>query len=606
MKRFDWWIDAYLKTGKYKHEQPYPLHPILQIILDTRPDIKGIGELKDSGTRLKIQIWWLQYGYTYYTGVPRIAIVDIIESFRTKPTPFGDLSLPYNEFVQMNLELFPEIASKFNLETKKGFDDFLRYYYSIHSIILDQYSFFPDYLKRILLNPSPLAHNSSLGPLPLYITEYIQFRYGTLPPNQIEDFYLNIKNQMLTKEYVDEDWQNLLRFYENSQCANSQEAFAKPVGPKQKGVNLIGVLFGELGLGEDARLMSLALLKRDIPFSAYEFPEKAGGSNNDFTINDFVSKDNPYDINLFCLPPPEGFLAISQLPASFFDGRYNILYSPWELPKWPPVHEALFNIFDEIWTATDFVFRGCPTFAKNVEKMSLPVSLDHIKSKNPLGRRDFGLEDGRFYFLFMFDSNSTISRKNPLACLRAFAEAFPMGTENVGLIIKTMNLKKHQSGAMDLLKKTENDPRIKIISETLPRENVVDLFEASDAFVSLHRSEGFGRCIAEAMLLEKPVIVTGFSGNIDFTNSENSYLVDFDLVPVNSGEYFFSDNQVWAEANISHAAEQMRTCFYHKDDRERRAKKAREQISKYHSISTISEMLSERLDAIRKKLDRQF
>ena len=102
------------------------------------------------------------------------------------------------------------------------------------------------------------------------------------------------------------------------------------------------------------------------------------------------------------------------------------------------------------------------------------------------------------------------------------------------------------------------DPRIMLLNRTLSRAEILDLYRACDCFVSLHRAEGYGRGIAEAMLLGKPVITTGFSGNLDFTTNETAALVGYELVPVKKGEYPFADGQVWADVDIEHAARSMK------------------------------------------------
>jgi glycosyltransferase involved in cell wall biosynthesis len=102
------------------------------------------------------------------------------------------------------------------------------------------------------------------------------------------------------------------------------------------------------------------------------------------------------------------------------------------------------------------------------------------------------------------------------------------------------------------------DPRIHIIEENMRRPRVMALYKACDCFVSLHRAEGFGRGIAEAILLGKQVIATGYSGNMDFCKESRVALVRYKMRPLKRGEYYWGDGQVWAEPDVDHAAELMR------------------------------------------------
>jgi len=124
-----------------------------------------------------------------------------------------------------------------------------------------------------------------------------------------------------------------------------------------------------------------------------------------------------------------------------------------------------------------------------------------------------------------------------------------------------MNAKTEDATWQDFLKRCQQDSRIQLVQETLDREYVLGLIACCDAYVSLHRSEGFGRTLAEALCFGKPVIATNYSGNIDFMPEAISYPVNFRLVPITAGEYHFvedTDQAVWAEVDIKHAASQMK------------------------------------------------
>ena len=125
-----------------------------------------------------------------------------------------------------------------------------------------------------------------------------------------------------------------------------------------------------------------------------------------------------------------------------------------------------------------------------------------------------------------------------------------MSYREVGLVIKCMNAPKDHAGWRSVMESCGNDPRIITINETFYRERILGLFNCCDAFVSLHRAEGFGRTIAEAMLLGKPVVVTNFSGNTDFTNLETAFLVRRPFIPVKKDDYHFGEGQYWCDPNV--------------------------------------------------------
>jgi hypothetical protein len=200
--------------------------------------------------------------------------------------------------------------------------------------------------------------------------------------------------------------------------------------------------------------------------------------------------------------------------------------------------------------------------------MPMAVELGEISA---LGTRDqtrahFRLPQNATLFCFSFDLNSSIHRKNPQACVDAFINAFPMTSFNndqVGLVIKVHKPKRRHIAWEKLKQLAARDGRIHIIEVTLSRPDLLALYQCCDSFLSLHRAEGFGRGIAEAMQLGLHVITTGYSGNLDFCHPTYVDLVNYKLVKVKKEQYPFAKHQVWAEVSVQHAAELMRS-FYGK------------------------------------------
>jgi glycosyltransferase involved in cell wall biosynthesis len=175
-------------------------------------------------------------------------------------------------------------------------------------------------------------------------------------------------------------------------------------------------------------------------------------------------------------------------------------------------------------------------------------------------RKSLGLPDKPFLFLFVFDFNSYLARKNPQAVIAAFQQAFPQGDASVGLVLKTMNSRPNEEAWDDFARQCAADPRIVLLNHTLDRALVLGLVNACDAYVSLHRAEGFGRTLAEAMLLGKPVVGTDFSGSTDFLTTMTGYPVKWRKKMLKTGDYPFietGEGAYWADPDIDHAAAQL-------------------------------------------------
>ncbi|MEJ1171807.1 glycosyltransferase family 4 protein [Variovorax sp. CCNWLW235] len=237
---------------------------------------------------------------------------------------------------------------------------------------------------------------------------------------------------------------------------------------------------------------------------------------------------------------------------------YRIAYWYWEFDSVPEAWAAHAEQVDEVWTATEFIARGLR------ERLSVPVrTLFPGVTLAPFQVRDrayFNLEDDRFTFLFTFHMMSVMERKNPLGLIRAFKMAFG-ADEPVRLVLKTSFGDRHPEQFQELCEAAADMPSIMIIDQVLSSDEVLSLMHACDAYVSLHRSEGLGLTMAEAMLMGKPVIATGFSGNMDFMNDENSLLVPFERVKVGRPIPPYDADLEWAEPSVEHAARLLRRLY---------------------------------------------
>jgi glycosyltransferase involved in cell wall biosynthesis len=198
----------------------------------------------------------------------------------------------------------------------------------------------------------------------------------------------------------------------------------------------------------------------------------------------------------------------------------------------------------------------------------------------------------------MFDLHSTSARKNPLAVIEAFKKAFPQNSNTVGLVLKINNA-SHFPNEVNLIKqKIMGFNNIFLIDKVLSRKEVNGLMNVTDSLVSLHRSEGFGLPLAEAMYLGKPVIATNWSGNVDFMNENNSSLVDFTLKNIEENYGPYIKDQQWAEPEIDHAAFLMKQMVDDIDYANRIGLQAKKTILIKYSPKNIGRIYKIRLNQI--------
>jgi glycosyltransferase involved in cell wall biosynthesis len=362
----------------------------------------------------------------------------------------------------------------------------------------------------------------------------------------------------------------------------------------QDDVLFIGYLEAALGLGESMRGLVRAVAATGLPFALYPF----GIGVETRRIGGFM--EHRYDfrgrhrVNVI-------EMAADQLPAMFDEiGRwktvhsYNILRTYWELPRAPAEWASMLSGIHEIWVPNEFVgnaFRGIFDGPITI----IPPCVE-VETDLEFERQHFGLDGNIFYFTFSFDYFSYPARKNPLGVVRAFQAAFPDGDEKVGLVIKSTSNASHYPETKAAIKHAAGlDPRIKVIDHILSRDEMVSLIRQSDCYVSLHRSEGFGLGMAEALALGKPVIGTDYSGSTEFLSDRTGFPVDYSMRPLQAGEYICSDGQIWAEPDAASAAAAMQRVFRDRAERERRAEAGKALIHARYGREMIGRLATRRL-----------
>ncbi len=342
-------------------------------------------------------------------------------------------------------------------------------------------------------------------------------------------------------------------------AARSVAEITRPaISPKLlPGAVLVGHPYGVLGKAEDIRTSAAAFAKADIPFNicnTFDYGSHRAILHKNFRFMDKIAQSPIYRANIFFLNADEMYPAYYQLGRSFFEGRYNIGYWSWELSAFPDQWTTSFNLVHEIWAPTRFIQQALSEKA-SCPVVRMPFVVEPVANTG-YSRDYFGLPEHEFLFLFFFDFTSYLSRKNPFAVVRAFLAAFGESrAADVRLVIKMngMDLRPDEFASFKADGGLQ-DPRIILIEKVFDGAEIAGLIQACDCFVSLHRSEGFGRGLAEAMYFGKPVIATGYSGNLDFTNELTACVIDCTLVPLQENEYPFGQGQFWAEADIEQAA----------------------------------------------------
>lgn len=242
----------------------------------------------------------------------------------------------------------------------------------------------------------------------------------------------------------------------------------------------------------------------------------------------------------------------------WFNGRYNIAVFWWELEDYF-TNIRCFEFLDEILVFSSVTYSALEKIIPNnvkLTKLEYPFIIKLPTLSRNMVLEHFNLDVNYLYVLYSFDVHSYIERKNPKGVLNAFDIAF-RSNPKLKLVIKVTNFELWRNECQDLLgfiQGLESKNSISIISDSLTDTQMRDLTAACDIYMSLHRAEGLGLGMLEAMSLGKPVIATRFGGNLDFMNDDNSLLVDYQLVAIEKSFASYKKGYLWADPDIQMAA----------------------------------------------------
>ena len=358
-------------------------------------------------------------------------------------------------------------------------------------------------------------------------------------------------------------------------------------------MNVVGYLHAELGVGEAGRRIVLSAEAAGLPVATVAYG--ATRSRQQHAFRPPGAAHEPFDVSIFCVNADSTPRLSADLDPQLVDGCYRIGLWFWELDAFRWEHLAALTHVDEVWTASDFVAEALrPHTDKPVLVFPLPVMRP---SPTALTREDVGLPEDRVVFHCSFDGFSVAARKNPAAVVRAYLRAF-CPDDGSFLLVKAINGANHRAAMEELHFLSRGRPDVLILDRYLSSQQMAALSQLTDVYVSLHRSEGFGLQLADAMAAGKPVIATGYSGNLSFMDGDDSLLVAHRLVPVGAGHEPYPSTAQWAEPDEYESARHMRRLAGDPSLRAEIGARARASVLSGHGLEGAAAWLRTRIDQI--------
>lgn len=327
------------------------------------------------------------------------------------------------------------------------------------------------------------------------------------------------------------------------------------------GLNVIGYHSSIMGVAEAGRLFMQKSAYSSVPLSLFNINSEYHAQLDENELSKYSSSfavDPIFPKNIFFINADQINNIYEYFP-HLFENKYNSALWWWEFDDYFYFKDS-FKYLDEVVVFTDFVKSAIEKAAPSNIKLT-KMTYPFIKNWNILQspeevKKQLGLNADDFLFIYAFDMFSCFERKNPIALVKAFSKAF-RGRKDVKLILKithTDNFPKESKELMELIENENIGEQVTCMESFLSRDELMTLINSSDCYISLHRSEGFGLGMLEAMSLGKPVIATNYGGNLEFMNSNNSLLVDYELVPLPNDFGPYKKGWLWADPDVNHAS----------------------------------------------------
>jgi glycosyltransferase involved in cell wall biosynthesis len=331
-----------------------------------------------------------------------------------------------------------------------------------------------------------------------------------------------------------------------------------PVNKGNYGINVVGYFPHVGGIMETARLFTRKLYNTGLQLALNPLQCTGLPLLSDVEEYEFKSlyAQPKFDTTLYFINLDEALNVCKHFP-NLFNAKRKIVIPWWEVKDICPIGHENLNMFDAVIVFTDFVKEALNLGDKKVYKLPYPfVPLHYINNFNKdvaKCRAILNISIDEYVFLYNFDYISGLARKNPVGVIEAFSRAF-YPEDNVKLIIKSINA--NDNSIEEYISRSRMSDKIILIDNNMGRSDMLSLLNLCDCYVSLHRSEGLGMGLFEAMSLGKYCIATNYGGNLEFMNNSNSLLVDYKMVPTPANDRYYAGGS-WAEPNLDHAADFM-------------------------------------------------
>jgi glycosyltransferase involved in cell wall biosynthesis len=375
------------------------------------------------------------------------------------------------------------------------------------------------------------------------------------------------------------------------------------------GLNLIGDLYHANSLSEVARITLNAIRAVGMPFSYIEllYPYAEHGFSDMRTPDDPRYRNLPtgsqFSFNLVCYNIGVYQTIKDNALSKLLRGKYTAAKWVWEMSTVPQEWLLQFARLNEVWVPSQFTQASFAAVTSTpIQVVGHPINLEVSATRS---RQSFGLPEDRYMFLFSFNATAGDGRKNPWGVIKAYQRAFGTSTDGPLLVIKCQ-YGHYYPDFLDALHKAVDAVGGILLTDNLSRQQMNDLLACTDAYISLHRAEGFGLGIAEAMYLGKPVIATHYSGNVDFMTHENSFPVDYNLRAVLPEDHrytphladVFTADMMWAEPDLQQAADSMTRLVENPDLGHSLGQRAAQDIRENYSYQAIGRQIFERVKAV--------
>lgn len=361
------------------------------------------------------------------------------------------------------------------------------------------------------------------------------------------------------------------------------------------GVNYFGFFSEISGIAQATKCNAEALKKNDIKVNhqSFVYTHKIERDLN----SNYPSSSDSYPINIFHINIDKINTFLSEFTTDLLKDKYNIAYWAWEFPEIPNEALEVLNFFDELWVPSNFCAEIFAAKSKvPVIKFSHPIEAHALNFS--FNKNEYNIQAKSFVFLTLFDSDSTFERKNPIDTIHAFQESFEPDDLKATLIIKTHNFEKNESVKELILKTIGSYKNIIVINEKMSEDKLHSLIQQADVVISLHASEGFGLTLAEAMSYGKVVIATGYSGNIDFMNVNNSMPLKFELSKISKKHGIIEKGFTIAKPNKEHAKELIKYSYTNQEIINTLGQRAQKDIVSEFSKEKIGKLMANRLRLI--------